>query len=82
MRVSHELDKGIVCEKCNKVSTKESGYKRINVLEPIVEDSTGRYKTIHRMNLCRKCYGSYKELLKRHFTNKAGDNKWEEKSWE
>ena len=72
MRVNHELEKGIVCEKCNKISYK-GDYVRINVLEPIVEDSTGRYKTIHRMNLCRKCYGSYKELLKRHFTNKVGE---------
>ena len=65
MRVSHELPKGVVCEKCLQVTTKEMGYKRIQVLTPIKEDSTGRYKNIHRMNLCDRCYEEYKHLIKK-----------------
>ena len=64
MRVSHELPKGVVCEKCLQVTTKEMGYKRIQVLTPIKEDSTGRNKSIHRMNLCDRCYEEYKHLIK------------------
>jgi hypothetical protein len=63
MRIQHELEKGVVCERCLKHTTKEEGYKRINASTPIVEDSTGKYKVIHRMNLCASCYKDYREMI-------------------
>ena len=69
MRVSHELERGVICEKCEEVAYK-GGYKRIATMTSIVEDTTGRFKTIHRMNLCNKCYKEYRELLNKHFLQK------------
>ena len=66
MRLNHELDRGVICEKCEQVVYK-GNYKRINTLDPLVEDTTGRCKNIHRLNLCNKCYTEYKDLLNRHF---------------
>lgn len=71
MRVAHELEKGVVCERCLKHTTKEDGYKRINVLSPVVEDTTGKYKTIYRMNLCKDCYKEYFRWLN-NFIAKEG----------
>ena len=42
---------------------KEQEYKRINVLLPNKNDSTGRFTTIHRMNLCPKCYEEYRTMV-------------------
>ena len=66
MRVSHELSKGVVCEKCKSIVFK-GDYKRINTLVPVLEDHTGRYKTIYRLNLCNRCYIDYKELIHKQF---------------
>lgn len=63
MRVNHELERGVICEKCNKVVYK-GNYVRIQTLEPIVEDTTGRCKTINRINLCRECHKEYKQMIK------------------
>ena len=62
MRVQHELEKGIICERCLEHVTKEN-YKRINVSKAIIEDTTGRFKVIHRVNLCQSCYNDYRKLV-------------------
>ena len=54
MREKHELERGVICEKCLKVSSKEEGYTRINFPKPIKEDSTGRTRVVSRMNLCNE----------------------------
>ena len=64
MRVSHELERGVICERCLKITTKEMGYKRIQISTPLKEDSTGRIKYIDRMNLCTECYEEYKSLIR------------------
>lgn len=64
MRVSHELERGVICERCLNITTKEMGYKRIQISTPIKEDSTGRIKHIDRMNLCNECYEEYKSLIR------------------
>lgn len=63
MREKHELERGVICEKCLKVSSKEEGYTRINFLKPIKEDSTGRTRVVSRMNLCNECYEQLKQIL-------------------
>lgn len=67
--MSHELERGVVCEKCENTAYK-GGYKKISTFTSIVEDTTGRLKNIHRMNLCNKCYKEYRDLLNRHFLRK------------
>lgn len=62
MRTQHELNKGVICEKCLYIANKGE-YKRINVLESITNDTTGRYKTINRINLCNQCYKDMEELM-------------------
>ena len=62
MRPPHELDSGVICEKCLHISTKKS-YKRITTNEPVVSDTTGRCKVVHRMNLCNQCYDEYIKLV-------------------
>ena len=62
MRENHELPKGVVCEKCLKIVSKEE-YTKINFSKPVPEDTTGRTKVISRMNLCDDCYEQLKGLL-------------------
>lgn len=68
MREKHELDRGVICEKCLKVASKKD-YIRINFNKPIIGDSTGTTKVISRMNLCNECYEELKVLLE-SFTGK------------
>lgn len=58
----HVKDKGVICERC-KSHVFKGNYKRINVLEPIEPDTTGRCTTIHRMSLCNHCYDEYIEMI-------------------
>lgn len=62
MRRGHELEKGIICERCKRIFYK-GNYISIKYLEPILEDNTGRYKTINRHNLCKKCYSEYEYII-------------------
>lgn len=62
MRENHELDRGIICEKCLKIVSKEE-YIRLNFNKPIPEDTTGRTKVVSRINLCNECYEELKVLL-------------------
>ena len=62
MRRQHELDSGVICEKCLHIVTKKN-YKRITVNEPVVSDTTGRFKVVYRINLCNQCYDEYIKLV-------------------
>ena len=62
MREKHELEKGIVCEKCLDVVTNKQ-YTRIQYSKPIVSDTTGRNIIVSRMNLCNKCFDEYKSMI-------------------
>lgn len=61
MREKHELEHGVICEKCLDIVTKEN-YTRIRFAKPIVEDTTGKEKIVSRMNLCNSCYEEYKKV--------------------
>lgn len=63
MRKKHELDRGIVCERCRCIATKMQ-YKRITVTVPVIEDTTGRTRNLNRVNLCNKCYKEYENPMK------------------
>ena len=63
MRARHELTKGVICERCRRVVTKAQ-YKRIIVIVPVVENTTGTTKTYNRTNLCNDCYKEYENLMK------------------
>lgn len=69
MRENHELERGIICEKCLNHATKEKGYTRVNFTKPIKEDSTGKTKSINRINLCDNCYNELIKLIE-EFTGK------------
>lgn len=69
MRRPHELKSGVVCEKCLHIVAKKD-YKRILTNEPIVSDTTGRSKTIYRINLCNQCYEEYIKLVNKFFNRK------------
>lgn len=62
MRKKHELEHGVICEHCLHI-IKNKNYKRINTLIAIKSDTTGRFKTIDRVNLCDQCYETYKNLI-------------------
>ena len=62
MRTRHELDKGVICEKCLHIVTKKN-YKRITTNQPILSDTTGRFKVVYRINLCNNCYDKYAKLV-------------------
>ena len=62
MREKHELERGIICEKCLKIASKKD-YIRSSFNKPIIGDSTGATKVISRMNLCSECYEELKGLL-------------------
>lgn len=62
MRRQHELYSGVICEKCLHIVTKKN-YKRITTNEPVVSDTTGRFKVVHRINLCNQCYDEYIKLV-------------------
>lgn len=68
MRERHELERGIICEKCLNFASKKE-YTRINFIKPIAEDSTGMTKVVSRMNLCNDCYEEFKEVIE-SFTGK------------
>lgn len=61
MRESHELEHGIICEKCLCIATKDN-YTRIQFSKPIPEDTTGRTKVIARVNFCNSCYEKFKKV--------------------
>lgn len=69
MRISHELEKGVICERCLKHVTKEN-YKRTVTQKPNVNDTTGSCKIIYRLNLCNDCYEEYKELVNKFIERK------------
>ena len=62
MRPKHELERGIICEKCLKHSYK-GHYKRIKTETAKIESTTGEYYIIHRLNLCNKCFEEYTNLI-------------------
>lgn len=64
MRKAHELDKGIVCEKCGKITYKGK-YIAVMHIKSVELDSTGRRETIDRFNLCDECYKIYRKLIYR-----------------
>lgn len=63
MRDKHELEHGIICESCGK-HCKKGDYISIKHVAPIIEDTTGRNKTIDRFNFCNKCYNNYMKFMK------------------
>lgn len=63
MRNRHELEHGVLCESCGKHCIKGE-YTSIRHITPIIEDTTGRYKTIDRFNFCNKCYNKYMKFMK------------------
>lgn len=69
MREKHELERGVIWEKCLKISSKEEGYTRINFTKPIKEDSTGRTRNVSRINLCNNCYEELKQILETFIGN-------------
>lgn len=81
MREKHELERGIICEKCLKTSFKKE-YTRISFTKPIPEDTTGRTRVVSRMNLCNKCYEELKLILEtfvgKSFVEKVDVNKEKE----
>ena len=62
MRQAHELERGIICEKCFKTAYK-GYYKRIKVETALTTSTTGEYKIINRMNLCDNCYKQYCSIV-------------------
>ena len=62
MRERHELEHGVVCERCLDIVYNKQ-YTRIQYSKPVVDDTTGRVKFISRMNLCNKCFGEYKNMI-------------------
>ena len=71
MRTRHELDKGVICEKCLHIVTKKN-YKRITTNQPILSDTTGRFKVVYRINLCNNCYDKYAKLVDEFCSRKRG----------
>lgn len=70
MRQKHELEKGVICEKCLGTFSKERGYTRVKFEKPVPESSTGVSKSISRMNLCNNCYEEFKKVIE-EFTGKS-----------
>lgn len=70
MRNKHELSRGVVCERCLCTVLKVE-YRRVTTVSPIVDDNTGKCKTINRLNLCGKCYAEYKKLVKNFVAGKG-----------
>ena len=73
MRAPHELGEGVICEKCLHLATKKN-YKRITTNEAVVSDTTGRFKVVHRINLCNQCYNEYIKLVDEFCGRKRGKN--------
>ena len=71
MRTRHELDKGVICEKCLHI-VKNKEYKRITTNQPILSDTTGRFKVVYRINLCNNCYDKYAKLVDEFCSRKRG----------
>ena len=71
MRRQHELNRGVICEKCLHIVTK-TDYKRITTNEPIVSDSTGMFKVVCRINLCNNCYDKYAKLVDEFCSRQRG----------
>ena len=64
MRRRHETERGVICEHCNRHVFKGE-YIRINHLVPIIADTTGKYESVGRYNLCNRCYSEYAEFMNR-----------------
>lgn len=62
MREKHEIEKGIICERCLTIA-KKGHYTCIRYMRPILEDTTGANKTFSRMNLCDECFEEYKKII-------------------
>jgi len=71
MRRQHELERGIVCEKCRKIAHK-GFYKRIKVETAITTSTTGENKVIYRMNLCDSCYDQYCSIILKFLDSASG----------
>lgn len=72
MRRQHELESGVICEKCLRIVTKKD-YKRITTIEPIASSTTGLTKTVYRINLCNQCYDKYSKLVDEFCDRKRRD---------
>lgn len=70
MRKRHELEKGIVCERCKQKANKPD-YISIASREPLLNDTTGKLKTIDRMNLCKSCYKIYVDMIYENLLKKG-----------
>ena len=62
-RPRHELERGVVCNKCKRRVKKSDGFKRITTFEPIVADTTGKYITTGKLLLCNDCFELYKSII-------------------
>lgn len=69
MREKHEIEKGIICERCLAIVQK-GYYTSIRYVRPVVEDTTGVNRTISRMNLCNECFEEYKKIIEAFTGNK------------
>jgi len=62
MRERHELERGVICERCLDTAYKKQ-YTRIQYTKPVIDSSTGESKNINRINLCNKCFEEYKIMM-------------------
>lgn len=78
MRKRHEIENGIICERCLCIA-KKGNYTTVKFFKPIIEDTTGRTEIISRMNLCNDCYNEYKKMTEfftgRNFIEKQSNRK-------
>jgi len=74
MRERHELEHGVVCERCLDIVYNKQ-YTRIQYSKPVINDTTGKVRYISRMNLCNKYFEEYKNMIET-FTGR----KFEERS--
>lgn len=77
MREKHEIEKGIICERCLAIVQK-GHYTSIRYVRPVLDDTTGVNRTISRMNLCNECFEKYKKYVEAFTGNKFVEKENEE----